>query len=187
MRIRSSTLSLAALVLLAIPAAAMPARSEHPATPSAASHPLDSSSIIATTRSSPMSTSTSGNANQVSEHLDRYVTQFGGSGVHHVAASAARAAIGEVTKAQPEGSTFSISVSETVSESSGSINIGYNVTKAPAAPAPQPAASSAPSASSALASGGSASGTSASGATATGATDGSTGQATSQPAGQPAS
>jgi hypothetical protein len=143
-------LSLALLALAALPAAASAERVEH--RPTAASHPLDSSSIIAT-QEYPMSTSTSGNAIQVTDHLDKYVSQFGGSGVHHVAASAARAAVAEITKVEPEGATFSISISETVSESSGSLSVQYNITRAPqpaapaAAPAPAPSTSTASTAS----------------------------------------
>lgn len=98
-----------------------------------------------------MSTTASGNASQIREQLDRYVSQFGGSGVHHVAASAARAAVEEVLKPEDEKATFSISIGETVSESTGHLTVQYNITRAPQpapAPAPAPATSTAAAAAS---------------------------------------
>lgn len=100
-----------------------------------------------------MSTSASGNASQIREQLDRYVDQFGGSGVYFNAAVASRAAVEEILKPESDKASFSITISGTVSESSGSINLYYSVTRPPqasadssSASAPAPSVASAPAA-----------------------------------------
>lgn len=150
-------LSLALLALAALPVTATAERAEH--RPSAASHSLGSPSTFATQEYT-MSTSTSGNAIQVNEHLDQYVSQFGGSGAHHAAAAAARAAVSEITKGEPDSSSFSISITETVSDSSGNLTVSYAVNRKPAptasagtAASPSPESGASTSASSAPAGG----------------------------------